>query len=326
MLVGKIPVPVVFQDGNSAKSILPYVDFEEKSFIYNHETGKYEKDEDAQTSLTPEIWHGVISANTGERDDDIQAMKDYFDKNHDFYTGAGVFDESKGVIDGTDSPAPNTYEPYVFYYDQFRENAALQYQNYIGYQMYLQNMEDITYNRYSKDLAEKVKDQVLGIQNADITDLLTQIDPEFDLSALSRGPDISGSSDIISRYVTDNATKKFLQIFNGTTLGEMRKHVHNAGRYNDGGSKVQMDMPPFIISVLDQVSAELVKNVNDSLERDITSIVTGGLARDIAIPTHNTNAGSLQGGASLCRGVNTFFFYGTPAANITNASQCSIYK
>jgi len=49
----------------------------------------------------------------------------------------------------------------VFYYDQFQENKAVQYQKYIGYQMYLQNIEDITYNRYSKELAEKIKDQVL---------------------------------------------------------------------------------------------------------------------------------------------------------------------
>ena len=46
-------------------------------------------------------------------------------------------------------------------------------------------MEDITYNRYSKELAEKVKQQVLGMQNHDIGDLLAQIDPDFDISGIS---------------------------------------------------------------------------------------------------------------------------------------------
>ena len=86
------------------------------------------------------------------------------------------------MIDGVNTPAGDAYEPQVFYYDQFRENEALQYQKYAGYEMYLQNIEDITYNRYSKELAKKVSDQVLGIQNADLQDLLIAVDPEFDIS------------------------------------------------------------------------------------------------------------------------------------------------
>jgi len=35
------------------------------------------------------------------------------------------------VIDGKDTVAPVDYEPQVFYYDQFKENKALQYQKYV---------------------------------------------------------------------------------------------------------------------------------------------------------------------------------------------------
>lgn len=63
----------------------------------------------------------------------------------------------------------------------------------------------------------------------------------------------------------------------------MRKHVYNAGRYNNGGGRVNMDMPPFLVSVLDQVSGEIIKNVNTSLESDITEIVANGLSREIAL-------------------------------------------
>lgn len=66
---------------------MPYVDFEEKSYIFNHESGKYEKSEKALSKLIPEIWHGVISPNTGDEGDDIEAINDYLDKNHDFHTG-----------------------------------------------------------------------------------------------------------------------------------------------------------------------------------------------------------------------------------------------
>jgi hypothetical protein len=66
---------------------LPYVDFEDKSFIFNHESKKYEKSDAVKSDIGAEIWHGVISPNTGSRDNDIQAIKDYFDKNHDYYSG-----------------------------------------------------------------------------------------------------------------------------------------------------------------------------------------------------------------------------------------------
>jgi hypothetical protein len=36
---------------------------------------------------------------------------------------------------------------------------------------------------------------------------------------------------------------------------------------------VNVDMPPFLISVLDQVSSEVIKNVNTSLETQITELV-----------------------------------------------------
>lgn len=84
--------------------------------------------------------------------------------------------------------------------------------------MYLQNIEDITYNRYSKELAEKIKDQVLGIQEYEISELMNKVDPDFDISGITNGPDTEMSSDIATRYITDNSTKRFLEIFNGSTL------------------------------------------------------------------------------------------------------------
>jgi len=51
VLVGKIPLPIVFDDALSGKSILPYVDFENKSFIFNHESEKYEKSDSPESDL-----------------------------------------------------------------------------------------------------------------------------------------------------------------------------------------------------------------------------------------------------------------------------------
>jgi len=334
VFVGKIPMPTVFDGSASSQTMLPYIDFVDKSYIYNHESQRYEKNNDANTKLSPEIWHGVISPNTGDVDDDILAIEDFFDKNHDFYTGQWVFEQEKWIIDGLFTPAEEDYEPYVFYYDQFREHEALQYQNYIGYESYLENIEDITYNRYSKELAERVSQKILWVQNADIADLLAEVDPDFDISWVQNTPDVNSSSDILTRYITDNSTKKLLEVFNGSTLWEMRKQVYNAGRYNENASTVNMDMPPFLISVLDQVSSEVIKNVNTALETQITDLVTNGLSRNIAIPleiieisSYDEDWPSLVGWQELtCWSVDTGFIYGTPVKDITNAAQCSIFR
>ncbi len=320
VFVWKIPLPTVFDGSDSSRTMLPYIDFVDKAYVYNHESGKYEKNTDSDTKLSPEIWHGVISPNTWDEDDDIQAIEDFFDKNHDFYTGEGVFEQEKWILDGLFSPAKDDYEPYVFYYDQFRENQALQYQNYIGYESYLENIEDITYNRYSKELAEKVSEKILWVQNADIADLLAEVDPDFDISGIQNSPNAQSSSDILTRYITDNSTKKLLEVFNGSTLWEMRKQVYNAGRYNQNASTVNMDMPPFLISVLDQVSSEVIKNVNTSLEKQITDLVQNGLSRDIMLPVSKTIGGACD------ISVYTSFYSGKQANTITQASQCSIYR
>lgn len=334
VFVWKIPLPTVFDNGKSSKTMLPYIDFVDKAYIYNHESQKYEKNDNAETKLSPEIWHGVISPNTGDETQDIQAIKDFFDKNHDFYTWNWVFDQNTWVLDGKNTPVDDTYEPQVFYYDQFRENEALQYQNYIGYQSYLENIEDITYNRYSKELAEKVSKKILWVQNADIYDLLQQVDPDFDISGAQSAPDPNSSSDVLTRYITDNSTKKLLEVFNGSTLGEMRKQVYNAGRYNNGWGSVNMDMPPFLISVLDQVSSEVIKNVNTTLENEITKVVINGLSRDIAIPIEvitppnisSTWSSLIPGEEPTCGYIDTGFIYWKPTKDITNASECSIFR
>jgi hypothetical protein len=61
LLVGDIPIPVVFDESSSSRTILPYTDFEDKSYIYDHSSDTYQPNPDAVIEITPEIWHGVIS-------------------------------------------------------------------------------------------------------------------------------------------------------------------------------------------------------------------------------------------------------------------------
>lgn len=54
-----------------------------------------------------------------------------------------------------------SYEPSVFYFDNFRENKGLNYNNFVSYKAYLENKEDIVYNRFSKSLAATVSNKTL---------------------------------------------------------------------------------------------------------------------------------------------------------------------
>jgi hypothetical protein len=50
-------LPEVYKNNNSKKTLLPYVDFEDKKYIYNHKTLKYEENNDNIDDLKAEIWH-----------------------------------------------------------------------------------------------------------------------------------------------------------------------------------------------------------------------------------------------------------------------------
>ncbi|MCD5380636.1 VCBS repeat-containing protein, partial [Candidatus Gracilibacteria bacterium] len=340
VFIGKIPVPVVFDGDKSSQTIFPYTDFEDKKYIYNHQTQKYETNSNNLGGLKAEIWHGVIVPNKGSESEDIDAINDFFDKNHDFYEGVGNFTNEKGTINGkTDEDVDSNYKPYVFYFDEFREQASLSYSKYQGYEAYLENKEDLNYSRYSKELAQSIQDRVLGAQSDQITDLMKDLDPDVtDLSALesfkSTGPDISKTSAISTRFITNNVTKKFLEVLNSSTLGDFRKDVYNAGRYNGEGAKVNVDTIAYLISILDTLGDNVIKGVNNNLEEKIDELVKGGLSRKIAVPLSisvsgggGTSGASDGSGFQTCSAkIYTNFLYGNHGDDFNEAIDCTMYR
>jgi hypothetical protein len=349
VLIWELPIPVVYDNWSSSKTIFPYVDFEKKSYIYNNENKRYEKSRDNIDWLEADIWHWVIMPNTWTSAWNISAIKDYFDKNHEFYLWTWNFQKAKWIINWNKSISnPENYEPYVFYYDQFREQASVKYSDYTWYQAYLENLEDITYKRYSKDLAEKIKDKILWMDDEQLVDLITKVDPNFDTSSLIEWPDTANTFDIHSRYITDNTVKNFMEIFNDSTLWEFRKDVFNAWRYNEWGWKVNVDMVPLIVSVFDLVSAEVIRSANNDLENEVDNIVTNWLQRNIAVPvnielehtyfyevesTVTTGIGTwatteivTERKSVTCDSSYLNFLHWTKWSSISKASDCSIYR
>ncbi len=317
VFVWNIPLPIVENQWSFEKTILPYTDFENKLYVYDEQKQKYQLNADFIWEPKVEIWHGFISPNTGDIGADVEQIKTYFDKNHDFYAGTGNYENIQNSINAVkNQDVGNAYEPYVLYYDQVREFQALNYVSYKAYEQYQINKEDIVYDRYSQELANVLQNTYVQEEASALADMQSIW---LDISAQTNHA--SQVPDILTRYLIQKSIKKFPEIFNTDVLWQFRKDVHNAGRYNTGSTTVRVDLIPQMIANMDVLSQSILKNANYDLEKEIDSIVKNGLARDIAVLT------DFHENPESCRGWEYMnFFYGQQAKAITSAQECSIYR
>jgi hypothetical protein len=56
-----VPIPVVEKEGITFPSLYPYVDFDEKRFVYDSRERKYLSNQNATESSDVDIWHGVMN-------------------------------------------------------------------------------------------------------------------------------------------------------------------------------------------------------------------------------------------------------------------------
>ncbi len=208
------------------------------------------------------------------------------DKDHDFYSWINLFDKDKEVINWKIWEEINeNYKPYVFYFDQIRWQKSLSYTEFKWYEAYLNNKEDLLYKRYSKNLNSNIQNTVLEWKNLDLKKALEWINNPEIIKAFNstKKLDTTNFSDISLRYLIDNSTNKFLEIFNKWTISDFRTNVHNAWRYNETTSKVNVDIVSYIVSILDDITDKSLKSTNTLLEWEIDKIVISDLAKEIKI-------------------------------------------
>ncbi len=317
IFIWDLALPVVENNWEFEKTVFPYVDFDDKLYVYDNSLKRYKLNENTKNTPSVEIWHWFISPNTWDEEEDIKEINDYFEKNNNFYNWEWNFKTASWLTNGKqDEELINSYEPYVFYYDQIRETQAVKYVDYKAYEWYLDNIEDLTYNRFSSALAEKLKKNYFGAQSDYIWDISTVFWKNADLSSFLGWPTTTNIPDIQTRYIIQNTTKKFLQIFNESSLWEFRKDVHNAWRYNSWTSIVNADLIPYLVTSIDTLSSNIIKNVNNDLEKDINSIVEKWISRNVAIPDNFVFGNETY----------TNFLYWNQAKDITSASGCTIFR
>ncbi len=370
VLVWDLPIPVVYDWEKVAKTLYPYVDFDDKRYVYNNENQRYEKNLDFQEEFKAEIWHWVINPNSSDWNDE-DLIKWYFDKNHDFYEWEWLFksgswilnwnfdekiifyDKSEWEIDvtssgtreeteeweETDTWALYNYEPYVFYYDQEREQAALNKQKFKWYDTYMNNDADMTYYKYDKELAENIEESSFGDQHWEITDLAKEVQQEtwkqfdWDLSEDYETRDKDLYPDIQTRHITEESTNVFLETFWDAFIWDEKKFIYNAWRYNQWWTNVNVDLVPYLISVEDQMGQQTIKAVSNAVETKADDEIKAWMSRYIAMPTkidfwpypweeHIFEPTGWEG----CFRQLTNFKHWKEGELIKNASECTIYK
>lgn len=327
MLLGSVPLPVVHKRDKSFVSVFPYVDFEEKMFTYSPKDGYYEFSRAADPEGYPEIWHGVVTPNSGDPDSDRQKIDGFLDKTHEFYSRTNRFE------------AFSITEPYVFYFDGTGDQLSSSPMNWKAYKNHLANVEDITYQRYSKYLAQKLLEKYQEAQNVDLGQFGQDVKDALG-SYKDEASSILSSPDIQSKKIIDKSAKQFFEILGTGYLSDIMKHFSDSGRYL-GQSGALANIAPILVAKDDILFREGLYGTNTFMEDSIDAIVQGGLARNLPVLTDYTyeiNASSASNGTSADgtatsskkNSENIFhyknYLFGRQGETITKANQCTIAR
>ena len=317
ILIGNIPIPMVSADGQMFPSVYPYVDFVNKTFIYNDRSGRYEKVTNMNGNADAvEIWHGVINPAVGRAwngNADIDMIGGFLDKTHAFYTGQGRFapDALKNIA------------PKVFYYDGFTESRSVDARSLFQYGLYIQNIENLAYNRYSKYLLRDINTALKmfdASNEKEYHDLLASLGIDGGSDTLTEDA-IKDTPDIQTRTHINTLLKKFNGIFNNKVLGDELHDVYNAGRYTSGAT-VRADIGPVSMTLMDEVANNILKTANDALEKSIDQ----GL-RDMRAVRKIPIFESVNSGFGFGQRLNyTNYFFGNEAVHITSPEMCTIAR
>ncbi|MBC7503535.1 VCBS repeat-containing protein [Candidatus Gracilibacteria bacterium] len=319
ILIGNIPIPIVEKDGANFSSLYPYVDFADKSFVYDPSSTRYIYQKNSGLTEAVDIWHGVINPAVGRSWSgalDIRQIGQFLDKTHEFYTKSGKF-------------APSNIPPKVFYYDGFSESKSINARSLFQYTLTMKNAENIAYSRFTKYL---LRDVTKALTTFDKTNEDPDIASTFASLGLPTGGDtlaedqISKLPDIQSRDVILGFLKNFKGIFNEKSLGDELLSVHNAGRYTSG-STVKADLLPISISVMDEIARSTLREANNAIEKQIdTLLIDQKYARRIPILDEISLGSGTTDRNSLHMSILQNYMFGKKSTEINDPLQCTIAR
>ncbi len=325
VLIGDIPLPVVNKAGNRFASVFPYTDFENKAYNYNPETNYFELDTFVSFPK-PEIWHGILRS----PEDSVAGMEklaSYFDKNHLYYQ---------------DEPEFADFQKRMFIGDLVAEQAKINSDVYDYYLNYLDNLENLAYQRFNKHWAQDITEEATGgfsdlaaaSENSDV------INPEGQEFLDSVGGDnaLALVPDVQTKQIIEQFLIPYYQVFSNY-ISQLNDFAENTGRYEP----VEVDNVPVLISMKDKYSQLYVKDVNTALEKKINEVldqiqeplpilVSSELSGFIDDAPFVVNDGALIPRTSLTYRFNYYnektnnnYINGVESDLLQYANQCSVY-
>ncbi|MFZ2255897.1 MAG: hypothetical protein WAW59_02270 [Patescibacteria group bacterium] len=133
----------------------------------------------------------------------------------------------------------------------------------------MDSAEPVIYNRFSKYFLKYVIAKVEQEKKKFNKEELEYIDSlgfSGTTNSMFQDAEVDKTPDIQTKPMIMELFKKFYQLINAKSLGDIRGFVRNAGRYNDG-TNVRMDQPAISISLMDYAAMNNLRKLNDKLEQ-----------------------------------------------------------
>lgn len=321
ILIGDIPVAMVSQDGKYFPSLFPYVDFDNKAFVYNEKSEKFLASDTNSGVRAVEIWHWVINPRLGVK---------YDISDEDYYTFLKNFFEKTKVFYDQNHPNhdlvfPSDKAPRVFYFDWFNEWKSLDARSVYQYDLSIQNSENYVYGKMTKEVLRDVNNAIKNFDqknNKEYNSLLSSVSSDLNFSEWSITEEqINDISDVYAPKILSEILNDYNDVFNKKILGEELAAVHNAGRYNQNWN-VNADLIQTKISIIDEEAKQAIKRFNDVIEASLNHYITEkNFAR--RIPIGDTTTVKYWTGRSYS--YDNYFFWEN-SKNIKNANQCTIAR
>lgn len=146
VIIGNVPLPVVNKNGNRFVSLFPYTDFEDKNYIYDPKSQDFLPNP-AVTSVKPEVWSGIIKPPVGGEEGN-ELIAGYLDKNTLFHCK-----NNSCLKDAQDF---QNFNKKLLFMDLVNEFKDMDKQGFNNYLRFIENAEDLYYNRFNKYLLEKL--------------------------------------------------------------------------------------------------------------------------------------------------------------------------
>jgi uncharacterized repeat protein (TIGR01451 family) len=326
VLIGEVPLPVVNKNGNYFPSMFPYIDFIDKSYLFNSDTQEFEPN----TSVTdpkPEVWHGVIKAPKSGEVGRIM-LAEYFDKNHLFHIGESEFKD---------------FDEKLFYADMSFQQQSQNKSIFQYYLNYVDNAEDLVYKRFTNKWFQSLIGGVVADLKEDLAPVVTDdgeeipiLNPNMDLDAMQQAMELQGVPDVYTKDIIEKYHTPYSEIFK-RFLSKANDFTKYTGRWN--GEKETL---VGLISKKDFFTRHYLKMVNDMLEEKIDEIVETDLQGEVPImdkvvmegtidwPGHQ-NLGFKKTFLNFSRNYydgddNAIFINGVPIDMIDRVDQCSLYR